>query len=117
MRGSRRTALLNAAWLLPIVLAAPAPDDSKGSGPVPADATAALEEARRRMEPIDPPKIAGRLTDLARKADQARKDLEAAPKKGKPEESSKEEKKPAISKSLALQAAATAEEMRTTLGR
>jgi len=229
MRGSRRTALLNAAWLLPLALAAPAPDDTK-AGPVPADiasgsgeldtarsemreaivryatdernltrsipvtssppgrkrleqfyrgwldasgrldygamgrdgridflllrnevdhelrqleirgkrtdevaslvpfadAIAGLEESRRRMEPIDPPKVAGRLTDLAKRTDQARKDLEASLKKGKPDEPGhdKDDGKdkpqaevPAIPKSLALRAAGSAEELRATLGR
>ena len=85
-----------------------------------ADAIAGLEESRRRMEPIDPRQVAGRLTELAKRADKARLDLEESLKKSKPDEASKDREKapaPVISKSLALRAATSAEEMRATLGR
>ena len=80
-----------------------------------AETIASLEEARRRMEPIDAPKVAGQLTELAKRVDRARKDLEdSLGKKGKAED---KEAKPALSKPVALRAAASAEELRATLGR
>ncbi len=68
-----------------------------------------LEEARRRMEPVDAQAVAGRLTELAKRVDQARKDAEAAQAPGK-------DKGP-VSKSLALRAAAATDDLRATLGR
>ncbi len=91
-----------------------------------------LEEARRRMEPVDPRAVAGQLADLKKRADASRKDLEASlVSKPKPDDADKAKDKdkeegeaattadkPApISKSLALRAATSAEGLRATLGR
>ena len=77
------------------------------------EAIDALEEARRRMEPIDSPKVAGRLTELAKQIDQARKDAEdSLKKKDKPDDADKSGR---ISKSVALRAASSAEDAKRTL--
>jgi uncharacterized protein (DUF885 family) len=47
------------------------------------DAIVGLEEARRRMEPVDPPRAADALVDLARRAREARKALEGGTKPGR----------------------------------
>jgi uncharacterized protein (DUF885 family) len=80
----------------------------------------ALEESRRRMEPIDSPRVAGQLTELAKRIDQARKELEEALKKAKPDgkkEAEEGEKSARVSKSMALRAAASADDLKGTLAR
>ena len=66
----------------------------------------ALEESRRRMEPIDSPKVAARLTELAKEIDKARKDAE---------DSLRGDKSARVAKSLALRAASTVDQARRTL--
>ena len=77
----------------------------------------ALEESRRRMEPIDSPKVAGQLTELARRIDQARKDAEESLKKKKDKADDDDDKSGRVSKSMALRAAASAEDSKRTLAR
>ena len=71
-----------------------------------AETIVVLEESRRRMEPIDPAKVAGRLTDLVKEIDKARKAAEDSTRSDRPN-------KPA--KSLALRAASTVDQAKRSL--
>ena len=77
-----------------------------------------LEEARRRMEPVDAPKAAARLADLAKRVDRAREEAEATLKPRKPDGEGHDDPKPTrISRPLALRAADTVQELKASLGR
>ena len=71
-----------------------------------AETIVVLEESRRKMEPIDPAKVAGRLTDLVKEIDKARKAAEDSTRSDRPN-------KPA--KSLALRAASTVDQAKRSL--
>lgn len=71
-----------------------------------AETIVVLEESRRKMEPIDPAKVAGRLTDLVKEIDKARKAAEDSTRGDRPN-------KPA--KSLALRAASTVDQAKRSL--
>ncbi len=71
-----------------------------------AETIVVLEESRRKMEPIDPAKVAGRLTDLVKEIEKARKAAE---------DSTRGDRQDKPAKSLALRAASTVEQAKRSL--
>jgi hypothetical protein len=79
-----------------------------------------LEEARRRIEPINPPIVAGKLTELTKQVEKARKDLEESlrPRGRRPVDGDDAAApKPAVSKSIAMRASSEVDGLRRTLSR